>query len=169
LLDWAPVESVATAAAVAAGHRAPEGDAPARSGVEATDLATRIVRIADAYDVLTGRDGACGSPDLVLAFLLQGTGARFDAALLKVFARVVGIYPPGTAVRLADGAVGVVVRPNRRPDILDRPFVRLVVDAGGRSVEVDTIVDLATDDGDIAATLDPAAHGIDPAALALAR
>jgi hypothetical protein len=170
LIEWAPVDCVATAAAVAAGHCTRPGRGVAmRTGIDDGGVATRIVRIADAYDVLAGRDGACGSPDLVLAFFLQGTGARFDAGLLKVFARVVGIYPPGTCVRLRDGAVGVVVRPNRHPDVLDRPFVRIVVDASGRDVEAETILDLAADRGEIVATLDPAVHGLDPAALALGR
>jgi hypothetical protein len=167
LVDWAPLDRATLLAAVAAGHR-PHTGAP-HGGVEPDDLATRILRIADAYDVLTGRDGAAGSPDLVLAFLLQGSGNRFDAALLKIFTRVVGIYPPGTTVRLPDGAIGVVVRPTRREDALDRPIVRLVIDARGRNIEQESIVDLHAAGVDIGETLDPIAHGIDPAALALGR
>jgi hypothetical protein len=172
LVDWAPLDRATLLAAVAAGHPPHNGAAhggAAPGTVEPDDVATRILRIADAYDVLTGRDGVAGSPDLVLAFLLQGSGNRFDAALLKIFTRVVGIYPPGTTVRLPDGAIGVVVRPTRREDALDRPIVRLVIDARGRAVEQEAIVDLHTAGIDIGESLDPTAHGIDPAALALGR
>jgi hypothetical protein len=169
LLEWAPVDCGIKVAAITAAHRG-GGDGEASRGSNATaDIATRIVRIADAFDVLAGRDGPAGSPHLVLAFLLQGTGARFDAALLKVFARVVGIYPPGTGVRLRDGAIAVVVRPNRRRDGLDRPTVRVVKDAGGHDVTAEVILDLAATGDDIVATTDLAVHGVDPATLVLDR
>lgn len=169
LLEWGPVEASVRWAAIAAAHRNLVLTAGGRASAGDVDLGTRIVRIADAYDVLIARDGLAGSPDLVLAFMLQGTGERFDTALLKVFARVVGIYPPGTAVRLRDGAIAVVSRPTRRPEALDRPVVRVAVDADGVVADSPIWIDLQAVGDDIVETVDPAAHGVDPAALALDR
>lgn len=166
LLEWAPVEVAVRVAAVASGHRVTGKPGTVRAGSRVLDLTTRIVQIADTYDVLCGRDGVVGSPDLVLAFMLQGTGERFDRGLLKIFARVVGVYPPGTAVRLNDGAIAVVVRPNRRQDGLDRPTVRIVVAPDGTAVTPPELVDLAMSRGEVVETVDPSTHGIDAATLA---
>jgi hypothetical protein len=46
----------------------------------------------------------------------------FDAATLNIFIRCMGIYPPGTIVKLSDGTFGMVVSVNSgqplRPTIL---------------------------------------------------
>jgi hypothetical protein len=63
--------------------------------------------------------------------------------LVKQFVRMLGLYPPGTTVRLDTGEVGIVVRSNRRPRMLHRPQVSLVLDAQGAPVEGDPVVDLA--------------------------
>jgi hypothetical protein len=169
LLEWGPVEASVYWAAIAATHRDAVATAGVRTAAADVDLGTRIVRIADAYDALTARDGVAGSPDLVLAFMLQGTGMRFDSALLKVFARVVGVYPPGTTVRLRDGSIAVVSRPAQRPEALDRPIVRVAIDADGADVVSPAWIDLSATGEDIVETVDAAALGVDAAALALDR
>lgn len=88
----------------------------------------RIVAIADCYDAittprpyrqvnLTPFDGVC--------FLLANMGTKFDPTLVKLFVELVGIYPPGTMVRLSSGDVGIVSRPPQPAAPLDRPLVRI--------------------------------------------
>ncbi len=168
ILRAGAMDRVAHAAWIAVEHQE-EFRGPVRtiaSGSE--DPSLGIVRIADAYDDLTARPGLAGSPDLVVAFLLQATGARFEPTLLQRFAQLLGIYPPGTTVRLTGGEIGVVVRPNPAIAKLDRPLVRVWRDSGGLPVAGEEWLDLDSSPGTrIVASMDPAAFGIVPADLFL--
>ena len=143
----------------------------------ATSPLARIVQIADTYDALTSRrvyrqDSVL--PDRALAFLVENAGNKFDPLLVRLLVRTLGLYPPGTTVRLDTGEVGVVVRPNRRVRMLHRPQVCLVLDVQGRPVEAGTVVDLSDVAAggfqrSIAGTLDPEPLEISPAAVFLGR
>jgi hypothetical protein len=171
LLQLGPVDHVARPALVALEHHLePEASGGAPAGER--DAATRVVRIADAYDTLTARGPSGARPDRVLRFLLHESGSRFDAPLVKLFARSLGAYPPGTTVRLTNGEVGVVLRSCRDVNRLDRPLVRVLRDASGRVLDGCLTVDLAAPSGTrterrIAASIDPAPLGIAPAAVFL--
>ena len=171
LLQLGPVDKVVRPALVALEHHAPEDELDDAASVE-RDAVTRIVQVADAYDTLTAACGAPGRPDRVLRFLLREAGKRFDAALVKLLAHVLGIYPPGTVVRLAGGEIGVVLRPNLDPQHLDRPLVRLLRDAAGSPREGIETLDLAERDAlgfvrSIEKSVDPLALGVAPAAVFL--
>jgi hypothetical protein len=154
LLRFRAIEDVAALAVAALCHDA--AVAPAASG---DDSIAAIVRIADAYDTLTAREGLDGSPDLVLAFLLRDGSAGFDAALVRCFARCLGMYPPGTAVQLEDGSAGLVMR-SASPAVPDGPLVRVCCKADGTPV-MDEV--WARPGVSVVASVDPAAFGIDPA------
>jgi hypothetical protein len=66
---------------------------------------------------------------------------------------------------MRDGAIALVVRPNRRQDGLDRPAVRVVVAADGTMQTSRDVVDLTTSPGEIVETIDGSAYGIDAATL----
>ena len=89
----------------------------------------RIISIADCYDAittprayrevnLTPFDGVC--------FLLANSGTKFDPSLVKMFVELMGVYPPGTTVRLSSGEVGVVSRSPLAGAPLDRPLIRIL-------------------------------------------
>lgn len=135
-------------------------------------LAARIVAIADAYDRLTSRrvhGRPQVSPDRALACLQGEGGTRFDAALVALFVRQLGGFPPGTAVQLDTGDVGVVLRTHRAA--FDRPVVRLLLDAEGCPYPGEPNFDLAAQDAGprrtIVRSLDPETLGLDPARLFL--
>ena len=166
LLQLGPIESVVRPALVALEHHV-EGD------LAECGTSTRIVQIADLYDTLTARGGAAATPDRVLSFLLRQRGASCDPTLVKALAHALGVYPPGTLVRLEGGETGVVLRANRHPDLLDRPLVRVLRDASGKRCETVRTIDLAARDENghfvaaIATSLAPAAHEESPAAIFL--
>ena len=94
----------------------------------------RIVAVADAYVALTTRRQASGeaiAPSEALALLLANPARALDPVLLKAFAQLLRTYPVGTALLLASGEVGVVVRANPLSEMADRPIVRIVRDADG--------------------------------------
>src|SRR5262249_47026755 len=57
-------------------------------------------------------------------------GDRFDTTLLKVFIRTVGIYPPGSVVKLSTGEIAVVLFPSQED--VTAPTIKLLRDAEGQ-------------------------------------
>jgi HD-GYP domain-containing protein (c-di-GMP phosphodiesterase class II) len=91
----------------------------------------RILTITDVYDAITSprkyRESVM-SPDEALGYMLKGAGADFDPVLLKVFIRMMGIYPVGTMVLLDTGEIGLV-RSGRVDGPSDRPhLIHLIPD-----------------------------------------
>jgi hypothetical protein len=171
LLQLGPAEMVMRPALVALEHHIQEEE-QGEATLGEPDAATRIVRVADAYDTLTACTGAAGRPDRVLRFLLRQAGKRFDAVLVKLLAHALGVYPPGTVVRLDSGDVGIVMRPSRDPRHLDRPLVRLLRDPAGRPSPGVATADLSERGAHgyvrtIACALDPATVGLAPTAILL--
>ncbi len=180
LLESGPLELTASAALAALEHhlgvwgegypKLPAGWTPS--------LASQIVHITDTYDALTSRRvyrQHSVRPDRALAYMLENTGLRFDTVLVRRFVRFLGVYPPGTTVRLDDAAVGVVVRPNQTPERLHRPQVCVLLDGGGQPVTQDPIVDLGQVDPEtghyarsVDACVDPEPLEIAPASIFLA-
>lgn len=172
LLEAGPLEFTAPAALAALEHHLGVwGDGyPKLPSGWSTSVASKIVHIADTYDALTSRRVYRQQPvrpDRVLAFMLENAGMRFDPVLVKLFVLALGVYPPGTAVELDGGEVGIVVRPNREPERLHRPQVCVLLDAKGNPVENDPIVDLAAYERSISRCVEPEALELAPAAVFL--
>lgn len=78
---------------------------------DTVDQAVRIVAIANAYDNLCNQRVAKRSktPSEALSHMYKNDLARYDRAALSAFIKALGIYPPGTIVKLASGKVGIVM------------------------------------------------------------
>lgn len=85
----------------------------------------RMVAIANRYDNLCNPFDlrTAKMPTEAVAYMFKHEGEAFDPDLLKLFIKVLGIYPPGSFVQLSDGSVGIVVETNSRE--LLRPLVML--------------------------------------------
>lgn len=74
----------------------------------------KVLCLVNAYDRLCnpefGPDGL--TPHEALSQLYAQFRERFDPALLRVFIRMMGVYPPGSVVQLADGRLAMVVSVN---------------------------------------------------------
>lgn len=87
-------------------------------------LLTRIVAIANRYDDLCNQPEADKSlsPAEALAHMYRKEGAKWDATLVQLFIKNLGVYPPGSVVQLSNGAVGLVMAFDRtdslRPSVL---------------------------------------------------
>jgi putative nucleotidyltransferase with HDIG domain len=144
---------------------------PAAVKRPALNVGTMLCSIADVYDAMRSQRAYQQSfpSDRVLEVLKRNDGQQFDQHLVRRFAQLVGIYPPGNAVRLDTGELAVVVR-TYAPDP-HRPQVRVVVDRMGGRVDVPYDVNLwetKLDEGGpsaIAAPIDSADLGIDPLML----
>ncbi len=108
-------------------------------------LEVQISSIIDVYDALTAiRAYHKGRPPTEgLAMIMKNAGKAFDNKLTQLFIRCIGVYPPGSLVRLTGDRLAVVVEP--REGHPHQPLVRVVYDLK-RERELDRpyTVDLST-------------------------
>jgi len=84
----------------------------------------RVVAITNTYDNLCNRPNPADSlsPYEAMSYMFAHQRKQFDAAALNLFIRCMGVYPPGTIVKLSDGTIGMVVAVNSgkplRPSVL---------------------------------------------------
>jgi putative nucleotidyltransferase with HDIG domain len=76
------------------------------------NLGTMLCGIADVYDAMRSQRvyQEAFPTDRILAVLQRNDGKQFDQHLVRRFAQLVGIYPPGNLVRLNTGEVAVVLQ-----------------------------------------------------------
>lgn len=102
-------------------------------------------------------------PDEAVGLLTKSVGTAFDPTLVRLFVRLMGVYPPRSLVRLNGGEVGIVMKTN--PENPARPLVRIVVAPSGDMIP-SADIDLATiPDLSILSCLDPSSVDIDIDAL----
>jgi HD-GYP domain-containing protein (c-di-GMP phosphodiesterase class II) len=131
----------------------------------------RIISIADVYDALTSpriyRSKEI-SPHQALAIMARGAGTDFDPILLKVFIKMVGIYPIGTLLKLDSGEIGLVTDSSQESDLL-RPRVVLLEPVGSHKFKRGHTVSLSEKNiassaykRNIVASFHPCLYGIQP-------
>lgn len=82
-------------------------------GEQLSDL-TKIVSIVDRYDNLCNNRNPEKSvtPHEALAYMFKSEKVRFDNQLIQRFISYMGVYPPGTIVRLNNEMIGMVISVN---------------------------------------------------------
>lgn len=90
---------------------------------QAIPLLTRVVTIANTFDNLCNHANPAKSltPYEAVSLMFAKQRDRYDATALSVFIHCMGVYPPGTVVRLSDEIWGMVVSVNVRQPL--RPVV----------------------------------------------
>jgi putative nucleotidyltransferase with HDIG domain len=115
----------ATLAIIGEHHEMADGSGyPKKLKGDQISLLARIVAIANYYDELCNPHNILDAltPHEALATMFAKLRTRFDAKLLQVFVRCLGVYPPGTVVQLSNGLIGMVVTINTA-----RPMKPMVV------------------------------------------
>ncbi len=109
-------------------------------------LYARIIRIADDYDTLT-RERSPGGPVLstpdCLARMASQAGVAYDPLLLQLFCNIMGRFPPGAILGLADGYVVVSVSSVRSRETFDKPLCRVLRRPDGSPPPDEEFLDLA--------------------------
>jgi HD-GYP domain-containing protein (c-di-GMP phosphodiesterase class II) len=98
---------------------------------------SRIVSVADAFDAATTRrvyQTVPVEPDEVLREMWENPKRGQDKVLVKALINLVGVYPIGTCVILDTFEVAVVAGASADRQQLNRPIVRLALDAEGGPV-----------------------------------
>ncbi|MFQ5554419.1 MAG: HD-GYP domain-containing protein [Acidimicrobiia bacterium] len=125
-------------------------------------ILSRAVAISDTYDAITTRRSyrRAETPQRALQVLLSNAGTHYDPNLVRVFIRMMGLYPPGSILRMDDGRITVVTAPS--PE-LDAPLPTLLVrDPSGADIEPEPLL---VDPARVVDQLLPQSVGIDPASL----
>lgn len=107
-------------------HEAMDGTGyPAKLKAEQIDRLARIVIVANLYDNLCNPLNAAQAmtPYEALSHMFAHQRSKCDPAILKLLIKSLGVYPPGSLVRLSDGRHGIVVSINPSKPL--RPFVLL--------------------------------------------
>jgi HD-GYP domain-containing protein (c-di-GMP phosphodiesterase class II) len=106
-------------------------------------LLTQIVMVVDAYDELIRPRSPkqSSSPSEALAYLFRHTQHALSRTVVVALIQCLSVYPPGTIVRMVNGAYGMVLNVNRQDRL--RPLVLLYQPA--ESEENPLIVDLMAD------------------------
>jgi HD-GYP domain-containing protein (c-di-GMP phosphodiesterase class II) len=131
LLQEAGVEDPVWLAAVLQHHERIDGSGyPNGLSGDAISRGARKLAIADIYSAMVRprayREAVHARHALRSLFLERGKAV--DESLASLLVREIGVFPPGTPVRLANGEVGVVLRRGRGAT---RPIVARLINANG--------------------------------------
>jgi putative nucleotidyltransferase with HDIG domain len=79
------------------------------------NVLTRMVCLVNAYDNLCNPRGTAKAmtPHEAVSYLFAKEKARYDNTILSMFISYMGVYPPGTLVRLSDGRIAMVISINK--------------------------------------------------------
>lgn len=107
---------------------------------------SRILSIANTYDGLINKGDPQKSmtPYQALSYMFTRLDGKFDKEILPVFIHSMGIYPPGTIVRLNSGVIGMVVSVN-----LGKPLYPSVVIYDPQIPKNEAIIVDLSEDGDL--------------------
>ena len=142
-------------AAVRQHHENMDGSGyPARLDGPQIGLAARILRVADVY--CTKVNASHYRPPRSARFaareLFGAERAYLDTQIASLLIRRIGMYPPGTLVRLANREYACITRPGRNGRVR---FAVSFIDARGRSLELPRERNLETRDHAIRHTVSP--------------
>ncbi len=134
---------------------------PTRVPPRRQHLASRIVAVVDSYDAMTSRRSysAARVPDEAMSLLAKGAGSSLDPALVRLFIRLMGTYPPRSVVRLSGGEVAVVLRASELDPM--RPVVRVIASPQGDFIEPTELDLTATPEMSVIGCIDPRLLNID--------
>jgi hypothetical protein len=105
---------------------------PQRFAGNAIDVGARVLSVADAFESMISTRSYRNSMIAAHSMrnILAGNSKCFDPVVLKVFVKIMGIYPVGSLVLLNNGAAARVVEV--RKDAPLRPRIILLSDGSGK-------------------------------------
>ena len=111
---------------IAQHHELADGSGyPRRLKLEQIAPLARVVSLVNYYDNLCNPVvlGQAMSPHEALSFIFARRRDHFDARMLQLMIRTLGVYPPGSIVRLSNDAIAMVISVNLGASL--RPWVLL--------------------------------------------
>ena len=115
---------------------------PSKLAGEQINLLARILSVTDSFEAMN-RSKAYRSSMIGYAAMkqiLNENSKKYDASIVKMLVKVLGIYPPGSFVILNDTSIGKVIRV--KPVAPLRPVIKLLINSAGIKVEANEELDL---------------------------
>ncbi|PMG40037.1 phosphohydrolase [Shewanella sp. 10N.286.52.B9] len=112
-------------------------------------LLTQIVILANDYTVLLE---STGSAQLALGTLFKSRADKHDKALISILVKTLGVFPPGSIVKLSDGSIAKVMMTStasKQPHVVScsahgtQASFRCLIDEGVTIVETVKLEDLS--------------------------
>jgi len=140
---------------------------PKIEGITQLHPLSLIVNIISTYDAITSKR-IYKNPlpaDKALSVMMRLIGCDFQPQFFKIFVQMMGIYPPGSFVRLDSQEVGITKQVN--PGALLLPEIKIILDAQGKVLDEMLLVDLSDQEGSVSPRaiqeiIDPGQLDIDP-------
>jgi HD-GYP domain-containing protein (c-di-GMP phosphodiesterase class II) len=102
---------------------------------------SQMLAIVNQYEKLTNPANSNQSPLAASRFLLGMTPLQLDTELLQLFIKCIGIYPPGTVVKLTTGKLALVLENNQKKPT--QPKVKLFYHSAHQHHITPKIMDLS--------------------------
>jgi HD-GYP domain-containing protein (c-di-GMP phosphodiesterase class II) len=115
---------------------------PSKLSGEQINLLARILAVTDSFEAMN-RSKAYRSSMIGYAAMkqiLNENSKKYDASIVKMLVKVLGIYPPGSFVILNDTSIGKVIRV--KPVAPLRPVIKVLINSAGKKVETNEEIDL---------------------------
>jgi putative nucleotidyltransferase with HDIG domain len=98
---------------------------PQRAKADRMTQAGRIIALVNRYDNLCNPPSPAQAmtPHEALSYIFAQMKARYDAAMLGAFIKMMGVYPPGSVVQLTDDRYALVVSVNSARPLKPRVVV----------------------------------------------
>jgi putative nucleotidyltransferase with HDIG domain len=143
-------------------HMAWDGSGyPSRMPRRKQHIMSRIVAVADSFDAMTSKRSYSGArgQDQAMKLIVESAGTSLDPALVKVFVRMMGVYPPRSVVLLSDNRVGIVIAPSEVDAF--RPIVRVLTNNTGAFVTPEDVALIEFPKLEVAGLIEPRSLNID--------
>ncbi|MEK6796804.1 MAG: HD-GYP domain-containing protein [Spirochaetota bacterium] len=115
---------------------------PSKAAGASIMTVSKVIAICDVYSALVTNDRYRPPfpPYKAVQMIMGEAGSHFDMNIAKAFQQVMGLYPNGSMVRLADGTTARVIDQN--PGALLYPIVQVVKDKDGKTANGVEIIDI---------------------------
>ena len=124
-------------------HERWDGDGyPSKLSGEGISLCARILAVTDSFEAMNRSKAYRASMIGYAAMkqILNENSKKYDASIVKMLVKVLGIYPPGSYVILNDTSVGKVIRV--KPVAPLRPVIKMLINSTGKKIEHNEEIDL---------------------------
>ena len=118
---------------------------PSKLAGEQINLLARILAVTDSFEAMNRSKAYRASMIGYAAMkqILNENSKKYDASIVKLLVKVLGIYPPGSYVILSDTSVGKVIKV--KPVAPLRPVIRILINLAGEKIEHNEEIDLVKD------------------------
>lgn len=107
----------------------------------------RIINIVDTFEAMISPRPhrlPLMAHDAMRHLVRESESGTVDRGAMRIFVRCMSMYPIGSYVRVSTGETGMVIKPNG--DDVDRPVVKLFINAQRNVMKTPAVVDLAAAD-----------------------